>query len=615
MLARLTALITTTIAAATCAGQGLGPENIGNTGFESNAFGWFGFGAASVSRTTDVSNSGDFGLRVDGRTSTFNGPATVLPNALPEAVYQLSVWVRVDQAGTHRVQATIKHTDAGGDSFRQAADQFVQGQQWSLLQGTYTLDIEGSTSELLLYIEGPAAGVSYVIDDASFREVQVGGNWEDAANQRIEQLRKGDARIIVRDASGQPIDGAVVNATQTSKSFPFGSVISQQGLGNQTYLDFFAEHFNYAVAENAMKWYSTHPFPGANFYANADALLAFCQANGIPMRGHTVFWAPSQWPPDWVQNLFGDDLRNAVYERIEQIVGRYAGQLTHWDVNNEMVHGDFYASRLGDGIRVEMFQRVKSRDPNALTFVNDYNIITANDTDEYINQIIQLQNDGAPIDAIGVQGHFSGSVNPESVLLKLNQLAALGKPIWVTEFDIDTPNLTARANGVEDLYRAAYSHPSVDGIIMWGFWEGTHWRDNSHLVDLDWTVNAAGERYFQIMDEWTTQATGSTAADGAWEFRGFHGDYDIEVEVNGQIYASQLTLNPDATGVTEIIVETPGNECVADTNGDGVLSPADFNAWILAFNSSAPACDQNGDGVCSPADFNAWILAYNAGCD
>ncbi len=55
--------------------------------------------------------------------------------------------------------------------------------------------------------------------------------------------------------------------------------------------------------------------------------------------------------------------------------------------------------------------------------------------------------------------------------------------------------------------------------------------------------------------------------------------------------------------------------CVGDTNNDGLLTPADFNAWILAFNTGdLVPCDQNGDGVCSPADFNAWILNFNAGC-
>lgn len=55
--------------------------------------------------------------------------------------------------------------------------------------------------------------------------------------------------------------------------------------------------------------------------------------------------------------------------------------------------------------------------------------------------------------------------------------------------------------------------------------------------------------------------------------------------------------------------------CVADVNGDGVLSPADYNAWIIAFNSRAPECDQNGDDQCTPADFNGWIINWNAGCD
>jgi len=54
--------------------------------------------------------------------------------------------------------------------------------------------------------------------------------------------------------------------------------------------------------------------------------------------------------------------------------------------------------------------------------------------------------------------------------------------------------------------------------------------------------------------------------------------------------------------------------CVADVNADGMLSPADFSAWVSAFNTMAPGCDQNGDGECSPADFSAWVANFNAGC-
>ncbi|RNC80329.1 MAG: SGNH/GDSL hydrolase family protein [Phycisphaera sp.] len=54
--------------------------------------------------------------------------------------------------------------------------------------------------------------------------------------------------------------------------------------------------------------------------------------------------------------------------------------------------------------------------------------------------------------------------------------------------------------------------------------------------------------------------------------------------------------------------------CVADVNGDGILSPADFTAWIDAYNGGDAGCDQNADGSCTPADFTAWITNYNNGC-
>ncbi|MEO1584795.1 MAG: GC-type dockerin domain-anchored protein [Planctomycetota bacterium] len=54
--------------------------------------------------------------------------------------------------------------------------------------------------------------------------------------------------------------------------------------------------------------------------------------------------------------------------------------------------------------------------------------------------------------------------------------------------------------------------------------------------------------------------------------------------------------------------------CVADVNGDGTLTPADFTAWVVAFNMGDVAADQNGDGLVSPADFSAWISNFNAGC-
>ncbi len=61
----------------------------------------------------------------------------------------------------------------------------------------------------------------------------------------------------------------------------------------------------------------------------------------------------------------------------------------------------------------------------------------------------------------------------------------------------------------------------------------------------------------------------------------------------------------------EVVVRT---RCQADTNLDGNVTPADFNAWIVAFNNTDIIADQNLDGIVSPADFNAWIINFNMSC-
>ena len=83
---------------------------------------------------------------------------------------------------------------------------------------------------------------------------------------------------------------------------------------------------------------------------------------------------------------------------------------------------------------------------------------------------------------------------------------------------------------------------------------------------------------------------------------GAQGTFTIAYTVNGSLLIAEATAIIGAEA------------CLADTNNDGMLSPADFTAWIAAFNAAASECDQNADGLCSPADFTAWIANYNTGC-
>lgn len=96
--------------------------------------------------------------------------------------------------------------------------------------------------------------------------------------------------------------------------------------------------------------------------------------------------------------------------------------------------------------------------------------------------------------------------------------------------------------------------------------------------------------------------------------------------VVGQQFGFDAVGIGDATGdgLPELLVAAGGGNaayvvrgtpfCPADTNSDGALTAADFNAWIIAYTAAATGCDQNLDAACTPADFNAWILNFNDGC-
>ncbi|MCA9271843.1 MAG: hypothetical protein KDA31_02235 [Phycisphaerales bacterium] len=90
---------------------------------------------------------------------------------------------------------------------------------------------------------------------------------------------------------------------------------------------------------------------------------------------------------------------------------------------------------------------------------------------------------------------------------------------------------------------------------------------------------------------------------------------DLDIAPDGTIFAAgQFASAGGTTLAKNAAVYTCARECIADVNHDGILTPADFSAWVGAFNDNVPECDQNGDGLCSPADFSAWVANYNAGC-
>ena len=148
-----------------------------------------------------------------------------------------------------------------------------------------------------------------------------------------------------------------------------------------------------------------------------------------------------------------------------------------------MIQHYFYTNATNDaGIRTKIFKRAKQNLPNTLLFVNDYGILLNkyDRLNQYVEQIRGLLDEGAPIEGIGIQSHFTDNEAADPIKIKeaLDLLwTTFQLPIWMTEFDwsdgseIADGNHTRHAEQLDNFYRMSFSHPGVEGILMWGFWD------------------------------------------------------------------------------------------------------------------------------------------------
>ena len=134
-----------------------------------------------------------------------------------------------------------------------------------------------------------------------------------------------------------------------------------------------------------MKWRPSEPSEGEIHTEIPDKMINWAHNNGKTVRGHALLWAKRSNNPDWVQNLYGEDLKTAVFNRLDFAVIHYEQyNVPHWDVINEMVNEGaenhtFFLDHTGDpNIRAEIFKYVKELSPDTLFFVNDYGIILNN---------------------------------------------------------------------------------------------------------------------------------------------------------------------------------------------------------------------------------------------
>ncbi len=365
-------------------------------------------------------------------------------------------------------------------------------------------------------------------------------------DQAIRRLRMGTLTI-------EATPDTEVRVEQVRHEFWFGAALANQAFSGgfdqddaAQYKKIFLENFNAAVTENALKWHVMEPRQGRVDYAVVDAILAWTEAHDIPLRGHNIFWGIPNRVPAWQKALDNETLRATLKARALDIARRYRGRFAEYDLNNEMLHANYYAERLGPGITKEMARWVREGDPGAVLFLNDYDILTGRRLADYVAQIRGFLKEGVPFGGIGVQGHLHGDAfNPRELRHALDEMSAFKLPVRVTEFNfpgqrskyygqrraqLSEAEEEAKAKALVDYYRICFAHPAVEGILMWGFWEGANWIPVSSLYKRDWTPTPAAKAYHDLVfGQWWTHWRGRTDQQGRCEAPVFYGQHRVTV--------------------------------------------------------------------------------------
>lgn len=382
-----------------------------------------------------------------------------------------------------------------------------------------------------------------------------GAPWRRIAAERIERLRKAGLTVTVTDAAGRPLPGVNVRAQMIRSAFGWGSAVDARtllggGPDSERYRRIILENFNKVVLENDLKWHAWM----TDRQRALDA-VRWLRERGLSVRGHVLVWPGKQNLPKQVVELLNHPgaLRSAILDHITDEAGALRGQLVEWDVVNEpYTNFDVQTALTGvtrdaapDAVErhaaalVPFFKAAREADPGVKLDINDYSILETGGKDaahqeHYERTIRALLAAGAPLQGIGIQGHFADDLTPIPRLWEiLDRFGKFKLPIQITEFDVNVSDEALQADYTRDFLTAMFAHESVIGVLIWGFWEKRHWIPNAAHYRADWSLRPAGQAWLDLVrKQWRTDAEGITDARGQWKARAFDGDYEITASSN-----------------------------------------------------------------------------------
>ncbi|WP_437986745.1 endo-1,4-beta-xylanase [Sorangium sp. So ce117] len=270
--------------------------------------------------------------------------------------------------------------------------------------------------------------------------------------------------------------------------------------------DGFAKYWNQITPENEGKWGSVESSRGNKNWSSLDRTYKYAQDNKIIFKHHVFVWGSQQ--PSWVGSLSPDEQKKAVRSWMEEFCKRYP-DTKYIDVVNEPpphTTPSYTAGLGGNGASgwdwiVNSFKWAREFCPNAVLILNDYNNIEYENEHRHFKDIAKkVIEAGAPVDALGAQAHDAFKINTNTVKGYIDSLAELGKPVYITEYDIGEANDNRQKQIMEEQFTMFWNHPKIPGITLWGYIVGKTWRNGTGLQQENGTMRPAMQWLMDFLD-------------------------------------------------------------------------------------------------------------------
>ncbi|NOY81949.1 MAG: hypothetical protein GXP31_13210 [Kiritimatiellaeota bacterium] len=393
--------------------------------------------------------------------------------------------------------------------------------------------------------------------------------WRQAANARLEKVRKNTLRVRVLH-QGRPVAGAQVALVQKTRDFFFGVEVPGALFDDKALAELpeFAELrkrtegvrdaikkyratvldprlFNMISLRDSLFWRLSETGAGPL----ARKLVPQFADQGLLVRGQALYCPAFRFCPPRCRQMGKNELQVALNDFISAQVAAFKGRVLQWDVVYAAATYDEIYGILGPESLVRAFQLAREADPDALLVLRDDVALSSPDEDrlrELLAMTEWLKQSGAPIQAIALDARMGQPyIAPSALESRLNRVAkGTGLPLAITAFQVNAPTEANQAQRVGDLLTLFFSLPAVNWVSFSGIWDAEMTDRKASLFRGKFVSKPAAKLVRKLLGEnWWTTAEGTTDADGLFKFTGFRGTYEVNVKSDAVTGRTTVTVS------------------------------------------------------------------------